>query len=119
MTEELYTKKAVEVLEALVAGKDPVTREALPTNHFALDLSVNAALWVALGAVDDLTVRLERRAQCPNSGELWTIANDYVMARMLGEGAKTVLIAKALGRTENAVRARIRQLRAEETGSRA
>lgn len=50
-------EREVKVLEMLVSGKDPFTGKHLGHDHILCRLEVNAALWTALGAVDDVAMR--------------------------------------------------------------
>lgn len=50
-------EREVKVLEMLVACRDPFTGEHLPHDHILCRLEVNAALWTALGALDDIAMR--------------------------------------------------------------
>ena len=50
-------EREVKVLEMLVSCRDPFTGEHLGHDHILCRLEVNAALWTALGSLDDVAMR--------------------------------------------------------------
>lgn len=99
---------AVAVIEALVAGRNPLLGVPLPPEHLCLEPAVNAALWCALGALDDVALRQERRARLPDKvGKPWTPAEDAELVRAFDAGEALAIIAARLARTRAGVRARL------------
>lgn len=50
-------EREVRMLELMVSRRDPFTGEHLGHDHILCRLEVNAALWAALGALDDIAMR--------------------------------------------------------------
>lgn len=96
------------LLEALVAGRHPFTQQPLPPDHLCLEPAINAALWFALGALDDVALRQERRAQLPRKvGKPWGLAEDEELLRAFAAGEPLAVIAARLERTRAGIRARL------------
>ncbi len=101
------------ILERLVAGYHPLTEKPLPNDSVCMEPAVNAALWFALGALDDLTIRQERRAALPRrSGKPWSRAEDDAVVNLTVGGASPAEIGFTLDRTAQAVRLRQKHLHA-------
>ena len=99
---------AIAIVEALVAGRHPRLGEPLPADHLCLEPGVNAALWCALGALDDVALRQERRARLPEKvGKPWLAEEDAELLRAYDAGELLSLIAARLGRTRAGIRARL------------
>lgn len=80
----------------------------LPPEHLCLEPAVNAALWCALGALDDVALRQERRARLPDKvGKPWSAAEDAELVRAFDAGEALAMIAGRLSRTRAGVRARL------------
>ena len=99
---------ATAVIESLVAGRHPLLGVPLPPEHLCLEPAVNAALWCALGALDDVALRQERRARLPDKvGKPWSSAEDAELVRAFDAGEALAMIAGRLSRTRAGVRARL------------
>ena len=98
---------AAAVIESLVAGRHPLLGVPLPPEHLCLEPAVNAALWCALGALDEVALRQERRARLPEKvGKPWTAAEDVELVRAFDAGEPLAVIAARLSRTRAGIRAR-------------
>ena len=105
---QTLSQGAGAVLESLVAGRHPLHGDALPADHLCLEPAVNAALWCALAALDDVAIRQERRAQLPEQvGKPWGPAEDEDLVRAYDAGETLAVIAARLKRTRAGVRARL------------
>jgi len=99
---------ATAVIESLVAGRHPLLGIPLPPEHLCLEPAVNAALWCALGALDEVALRQERRARLPDKvGKPWTAAEDAELVRAFDAGEPLAVIAARLSRTRAGIRARL------------
>ena len=99
---------AIAVIESLVAGRHPFHGVPLPPEHLCLEPAVNAALWCALGALDDVALRQERRARLPGKvGKPWTAAEDAELVQAFDAGEPLAIIAGRLSRTRAGIRARL------------
>jgi hypothetical protein len=99
---------ATAVIESLVAGRHPLLGIPLPPEHLCLEPAVNAALWCALGALDEVALRQERRARLPDKvGKPWTAAEDVELVRAFDAGEPLAVIAARLSRTRAGIRARL------------
>ncbi len=99
---------AIGILEALVAGRHPLLAVPLPPDHVCLEPAVNAALWCALGALDDVALRDERRARLPGkAGKPWLPEEDVELLRAYAAGEPLSVIAARLARTRAGVRTRL------------
>jgi hypothetical protein len=99
---------AAAVIESLVAGRHPLLGVPLPPEHLCLEPAVNAALWCALGALDEVALRQERRARLPEKvGKPWTAAEDVELVRAFDAGEPLAVIAARLSRTRAGIRARL------------
>jgi hypothetical protein len=99
---------ATAVIESLVAGRHPLLGIPLPPEHLCLEPAVNAAWWCALGALDEVALRQERRARLPDKvGKPWTAAEDVELVRAFDAGEPLAVIAARLSRTRAGIRARL------------
>jgi hypothetical protein len=99
---------AVAVIESLVAGRHPLLGVPLSPEHLCLEPAVNAALWCALGALDEVALRQERRARLPDKvGKPWAAAEDAELVRAFDAGEPLAVIAARLARTRAGIRARL------------
>ena len=99
---------ATAVIESLVAGRHPLLGIPLPPEHLCLEPAVNAALWCALGALDEVALRQERRARLPDKvGKPWIAAEDVELVRAFDAGEPLAVIAARLSRTRAGIRARL------------
>ena len=106
--EQTGNQGAGTLIEALVAGRHPLQGSPLPPDHLCLEPQVNAALWCALAALDDIAIRQERRARLPEQvGKPWTAAEDAELVRAYDSGESLVVIAARLKRTRAGIRARL------------
>ena len=65
--------KARQILQSLIQGVDPVTKEELPHETVLQHADVLRALLAGLAAIEQTTARAQRRAQLPdNVGQAWT-----------------------------------------------
>lgn len=104
--------KARQVLQALIGGVDPDTGQELPRDTVLNRPDVIRALLAALGALESMNARMQRRAQLPESvGKAWTddeemqLREEYQQLNMA-----TADIAKKHGRTVRAIEARLERL---------
>ena len=104
----VVSQGAAAVIESLVAGRHPLLGAPLPPEHLCLEPAVNAALWCALGALDEVALRQERRARLPEKvGKPWSAAEDVELVRAFDAGEPLAVIAARLSRTRAGIRARL------------
>ena len=101
-------QRARTVIQSLVQGVDPETGDELPKNSIVNRIEVNRALSTSILAIDQMSARLVRRAQLPESvGKTWTEDEEQVITDEFNAGDPTSLMATKHGRTIRAIEARL------------
>jgi hypothetical protein len=104
-------QRSRRVLQALVQGLDPETRQELPTDTVLNRIDVVRALLTALSALEDMNARALRRALLPESvGKTWTDDEEHQLREEYGQGTPTPDIATRHARTVRAIEARLQRL---------
>jgi hypothetical protein len=103
--------KARQILQSLIQGIDPVTREELPPETVLQRADVLRALLAGLSALELTAARAQRRAQLPdNVGQAWTTEEEHRLVTAFKSGDLPPTIACNHGRTLRAIEARLEKL---------
>jgi len=104
-------QRAREILTALVQGVDPLTGEELPGGTVLQQVEILRALLAGVGALEQVAVRAQRRAQLPdNVGRSWTEEEERQLTTAFTNGDALPDIALRHGRTLRAIEARLERL---------
>jgi hypothetical protein len=103
--------RARQILQSLIQGIDPVTKEELPHGTVLQHADVLRALLAGLTAIEQTAARAQRRAQLPdNVGQAWTTEEESRLVVAFKSGDSPVAIAHQHGRTLRAIEARLEKL---------
>jgi DNA-binding NarL/FixJ family response regulator len=103
--------RARQILQSLIQGIDPVTRDELPRETVLQHAEVLRALLAGLTALEQTAARAMRRAQLPdNVGRAWTTEEESKLVAAFKKGDSPVAIAREHGRTLRAIEARLEKL---------
>jgi len=112
--------KALSIVSALANGINPLTGEVLAADSPYQSSTIVRALYVAIRALEQSTRRRTRpRTGMPdNAGKLWTEEEDSRLLAAFDEGHAIGDLARAHGRTQAGIQARLEkfgrlQLRSE------
>ena len=104
-------QRARTVIQSLVQGVDPETGDELPKNSIVNRIEVNRALSTSILAINQMTARLARRVQLPESvGKTWTEDEEQMFTDEFNAGDPPSLMATEHGRTIRAIEARLEKL---------
>jgi len=104
-------QRARLILDALVQGIHPKTGDELPEDSVANDIDVSRAMATAVLALDQMSARLARRAQLPESvGKAWTEEEQQRLRNEFTDNEPIQHIATKHGRTVRALEARLERL---------
>jgi hypothetical protein len=104
-------QRARSILESLVQGTHPKTGDELPKDSVANEIEVSRAMATAVLALDQMCVRLARRAQLPESvGKAWTEEEEQQLRNEFGGPGSISDIAAKHRRTIRAIEARLEKL---------
>ena len=99
------------ILQSLIQGIDPVTREELSRETVLQHADVLRALLAGLSALEETAARAQRRAQLPdNVGRAWTTDEEGRLVAAFKTGRSPIVIAHEHGRTLRAIEARLEKL---------
>ncbi len=108
---KLQFQRARVILDSLVQGLHPKTGGELPNDSVVNEIDVNRAMATAVLALDQMSARLARRAQLPESvGKTWTEEEEQRLRDGFTGGEPIPLIATKHGRTIRAIEARLEKL---------
>ncbi len=108
---KLQFQRARVILGSLVQGLHPKTGGELPKDSVVNEIEVNRAMATAVLALDQISARIARRAQLPESvGKGWTEGEEEQLKDEFGRSEPLQLIATKHGRTIRAVEARLQRL---------
>ena len=103
--------RARQILQSLIQGLDPVTREELPQETVLHHADVLRALLTGLTALEQTAARAQRRSQLPdNVGQAWTTEEESRLVAAFKGGDSAIAIARQHGRTLRAIEARLEKL---------
>jgi hypothetical protein len=103
--------RARQILQSLIQGIDPVTREELPHETVLQQADVLRALLAGLSALEQTAARAQRRAQLPDHvGQAWTTEEESRLVAAFKSGDSPTAIAHQHGRTLRAMEARLEKL---------
>ena len=104
-------QRARMILHALVQGIHPKTGGELPQDSVVNEIDVSRAMATAVFALDQLSTRLARRAQLPESvGKVWTEEEEQRLRDEFSGNQPIALIATKHRRTIRAIEARLEKL---------
>jgi hypothetical protein len=104
-------QRARTILDSLVHGVHPRTGDELSQDSVINEIEVTRAMATAVLALDQMSVRLARRAQLPRSvGKSWTEAEEQRLKDEFTRGETPASIAASHGRTVRAIEARLLKL---------
>ena len=102
---------ARSVLKALIEGREPGSREPLPSDCVIHRADVLRALLAGLSAIEQTAARAQRRALLPdNVGLTWTTEEEKRLVATFQSGDSPIAIARQHGRTLRAIEARLEKL---------
>jgi hypothetical protein len=100
------------VIQSLAQGVHPTSGRDLPKDSIVNEIEVTRALGTAVLAIDQVSARLARRAQLPESvGKPWTEEEERRLRVAFGRGERIPEIAANHGRTVRAIEGRLEKLR--------
>lgn len=103
--------KARQILQSLIQGIDPATRNELPPETVLQRADVLRALLAGLSALELTAARAQRRAQLPEKvGQAWTTEEEKELVMEFKSGDLPDAIAHKHGRTLRAIEARLEKL---------
>ena len=100
-------ESAQRIIRALADGINPQTGEELALDSVMESPNVIRALHVAATALDVQLSREARRDRPDNAGKSWDSALDKALAELFDSGRSVTHMAKQLGRTNEAIAARL------------
>ena len=104
-------QRARTILDSLVQGVHPKNGRALPEDSVINELDVSRAMVTAVIALDQMSARLARRAQLPESvGKAWTEGEEQRLKDEFSAKDPIPLIATKHGRTIRAIESRLEKL---------
>ena len=104
-------QKARAVLQALLHGLHPVTGDELPREDIVNDIEVNRAMAMAVTALDQMAIKLTRRAALPDKvGNAWTAEEEQQLKDEFNRNESVPDMAITHGRTLRAIEARLERL---------
>ncbi len=104
-------QRARMIIQSFVHGLHPAQGDELPKTSIVNKIDVNRALSMGVLAIDQITARLARRTQLPESvGKTWTDDEEQRLRDELSGGEPIPLIATKHGRTIRAIEARLEKL---------
>jgi hypothetical protein len=104
-------QRARVVIESLVQGVHPSSGKDLPKDSIINEIEVTRALSTAVLAIDQISARLARRAQLPESvGKAWTEDEERRLRAAFSRGEPIPDIATRHGRTVRAIEVRLEKL---------
>lgn len=104
-------KRAQEVIQSLIEGVDPRTKEPVSSDSVLNHPDVLRALIAANMALETVMVREARRAQLPsNVGRPWTQDEEATLAQARKENMPVQDIAAMHGRTVRSIESRLVRL---------
>lgn len=107
----MQPSRAVEVLNALIHGLDPLSGEPLPQDSVLHRAEVMRALLSAHSALQQASARAQRRAQLPqNVGQSWSEAEQAELVAAFKAGEVPTTLAAKHRRTLRAIEARLQRL---------
>ena len=99
------------VIQSLAQGVHPTSGKDLPRDSIVNEIEVTRALGTAVLAIDQVSARLARRAQLPESvGKAWTEEEERRLRAAFGRGERIPDIAAKHGRTVRAIEGRLEKL---------
>lgn len=103
--------RARVILDSLVQGIHPKTGGELPEDSVVNEIDVARAMATAVLALDQISARIARRAQLPESvGKTWTEEEERQLKDEFNRNEPTPLIATKHGRSIRAIEARLERL---------
>ena len=104
-------QRARVVIQSLVQGVLPGSGKDLPKDSIVNEVEVTRALGTAIMAIDQVSTRLARRAQLPESvGKPWTVEEERRLGVAFARGETIAEISTTHGRTARAIEARLEKL---------
>jgi len=104
-------QRARTILSSLVQGIHPKTGDELPEDSVVNEIEVSRAMATAVLALDQMSARLARRAQLPESvGKAWTAEEEQRLRSEFSAHRSIATIAAKHGRTVRAIEARLEKL---------
>jgi hypothetical protein len=104
-------QRARAILDSLVQGVHPKTGGTLPEDSIINEIDVSRAMVTAVIALDQMSARLARRAQLPESvGKAWTDGEEQRLKNEFRANEPIPLIASKHGRTIRAIESRLDKL---------
>ena len=104
-------QRARVILDSLVQGIHPKTGGELPQDSIINEIEVSRAMATAVFALDQMSARLARRAQLPESvGKAWSEEEERRLRDEFSHPEPIPLIAKKHGRTIRAIEARLEKI---------
>ena len=99
------------VIQSLAQGVHPTSGKDLPKDSIVNEIEVTRALGTAVLAIDQVSARVARRAQLPESvGKAWTEEEERRLRAEFGRGERIPDIAAKHGRTVRAIEGRLEKL---------
>jgi hypothetical protein len=104
-------QRARTILDSLVQGVHPKTGGTLPEDSIINEIDVSRAMVTAVVALEQMSARLARRAQLPESvGKAWTEGEEQRLKNEFRANEPIPLIATKHGRTIRAIESRLDKL---------
>jgi hypothetical protein len=107
----MENSKAIQILEALAKGIDPITAEVMPDNHCLQHPDIIRSLFLAIQAMKDNKSKVSKDGRVKdrrlNEGTKWTEEEDLQLKDAFQENSSISNLAKIHQRSYGAIKARL------------
>lgn len=104
----MNNQEAINIIQALVNGINPLSDEPLPANDLCLNSDIERALQAAIPALESRIRYDERQAKLPaNAGKPWTDEEDYQLTKAFDDGNSIATLVEQHERTKGSITSRL------------
>ena len=107
----MNNQEAMNIIQALINGINPLSDEPLPDNSLYLNSDIQRALQAAIPALESKIRYDERKACLPtNAGKPWTKEEDKQLADAFESGDSIAILVEQHERTKGSINSRLIKL---------
>ena len=104
----MNNQEAINIIQALVNGINPLSDEPLPANDLCLNSDIERALQAAIPALESRIRYDERQAKLPaNAGKPWTDEEDQQLVEAFDDGNSIATLVEQHERTKGSITSRL------------
>ncbi|WP_296403319.1 hypothetical protein [Psychrobacter sp.] len=104
----MQTFEALQIIEKLSEGINPLSEEALAPSSLCLDSDIQRALQVAILALESRVKWIEKQALLPaNAGKPWKTEEEISLTDSFDKGDSVDMLAERHQRTKGSITARL------------